>query len=61
MDVNVIKKYKAYNGDNKMSEIKDNPEELKRMEENQNDGPVLMLNLLKFKLDGAAFFDLYSI
>ncbi len=42
-----------------MSEIKDNPEELKRLEKNPNEGPVMMLNLLKFKPDGAAFYDLY--
>ncbi|HLZ18079.1 MAG TPA: DUF1330 domain-containing protein [Smithellaceae bacterium] len=32
-----------------MSEIQSNPEEFKKLAKNINDGPVVMLNLLKFK------------
>lgn len=41
--------------------IKSNPDEFKRLEKNQNDGPVVMLNLLKFKgAEGKASYARYT-
>lgn len=42
-----------------MSPIKNNPEEFSRFIQNPNQGPVVMLNLLKFKPDGAADYNRY--
>jgi uncharacterized protein (DUF1330 family) len=43
-----------------MSEIKSNDTEFRRLARNQDTGPVVMLNLLKFKPGGAADYDRYS-
>ncbi len=43
-----------------MSPIKSNDEEFRRFENNTNQGPVVMLNLLKFKPDGAADYVSYT-
>ncbi|MCJ7662972.1 MAG: DUF1330 domain-containing protein [Desulfobacterales bacterium] len=43
-----------------MSPIKSNDEEFRRLENNPNQGPVVMLNLLKFKPQGAADYVRYT-
>ena len=43
-----------------MSPIKSNNEAFRRLAKNPNEGPVVMLNLLKFKPGGAADYDRYS-
>jgi uncharacterized protein (DUF1330 family) len=43
-----------------MSPIKSNDEEFRRFEKNSNQGPVVMLNLLKFKPGGAADYVSYT-
>jgi uncharacterized protein (DUF1330 family) len=43
-----------------MSETKSNDAEFRKLAKNQNTGPVVMLNLLKFKPGGAADYDRYS-
>lgn len=42
-----------------MSSIKNNDDEFKRFENNPGEGPVVMLNLLKFKPEGAAAYARY--
>jgi uncharacterized protein (DUF1330 family) len=42
-----------------MTPIKNNPEEFSRFVQNPNPGPVVMLNLLKFKPDGSADYNRY--
>lgn len=44
-----------------MSDIQTNPEEFRKMAENQIDGPVVMVNLLKFKgNEGRSSYALYT-
>ncbi len=44
-----------------MSEIKSNPEEFRKLAKNPNEGPVVMLNLLKFKgVEGQASYIRYT-
>jgi len=44
-----------------MSEIKSNPEEFRKLAKNPNEGPVVMLNLLRFKgAEGQASYFRYT-
>lgn len=43
-----------------MCPIKSNDEEFRRFKHSTNEGPVVMLNLLKFKAGGAADYDRYT-
>lgn len=44
-----------------MSEITSNPEEFHKLAKNSNDGPVVMLNLLKFRgVKGQASYARYT-
>ncbi|MDD5311925.1 MAG: DUF1330 domain-containing protein [Dehalococcoidia bacterium] len=43
-----------------MSPIKSNDEEFRRLAKNTSEGPVVMLNLLKFKPGGAADYASYA-
>jgi uncharacterized protein (DUF1330 family) len=44
-----------------MTEIKSNPEEFRKLAKNSNDGPVVMLNLLKFRgVEGQASYARYT-